>query len=107
SNKSNNPDILDNFKIQFKVQNNLLTPTFSALKLLNPSGIHYFKRAMIWFANSSPILFWASFVEPPIWGVREIFGCMRIFISGVGSDSYTSNPAKETLPPSRASIRAT
>ncbi len=40
-------------------------------------------------------------------GVNEIFGCIKIVISGFGSLSKTSKPAKATFPESKAFIKAT
>ena len=62
---------------------------------------------MICIANSVPILSCASSVAAPICGVNEIFGCINIWISGVGSFSKTSKPANKTLLLSKASTNAT
>jgi len=62
----------------------------------------YFKILEIWSANSFPILSWASFVAAPMWGVNEILGCINSLISGFGSFSKVSKPAKETFPDSNA-----
>ena len=62
---------------------------------------------MICSANSVPILSCASKVAAPICGVNEIFGCIKILISGVGSFSKTSKPANNTLSSSKASTKAT
>ena len=52
---------------------------------------------MICSASSVPILSCASSVAAPIWGVNEILGCIKIWISGVGSFSKTSKPANNTF----------
>ncbi len=59
---------------------------------------YFFSALIILFANSSPILFCASSVEAPIWGVKEMFGWFKRSARGVGSLSNTSKPAAATLP---------